>query len=155
MLKRLLFPSRPAFLLPKTAWKAIRDPDVCASYIRVCERCRPGSSGIPTGGAGMFICHVRDTFMSCFYILSGRKRRFFQMVLFGAMAVFVSWKHKQHITRHINKSTSKKHDRYSIKTQQTSLANPATAAPPTEVPYPAESSSAGKETSRYPSLPFL
>ena len=82
MLKRLLFSSRPAFLLPKTAWKAIRNPDVCASYIRVCERCRPGSSGIPTGGAGMFICHVRDTFMPCFYILSGGKRRFFQIILY-------------------------------------------------------------------------
>lgn len=39
---------------------------------------------------------------------------FFQMVLFGAMAVFVSCKHKQHITRHINKSIGKKHDRYIV-----------------------------------------
>ena len=104
----------------------------------------------------------RNVYLPCqrhFYILFlhliRRKKAFFQMVPFGAIAVFVSCKHKQHITRHINKSTSKKHDRYSIKTQQMSLANPATAAPPTEVPYPAESSSAGKETSRYPSLLFL
>ena len=47
-------------------------------------------------------------------LLSGGKRRFFQMVLFGAMAVFVSCKHKQHITRHINKSIGKKHDRYIV-----------------------------------------
>ena len=81
-LKTISFFIKTGFSFAKTAWKAIRDPDVCASYIRVYERCRPGSSGIPTGGAGMFICHVRDTFMSCFYILSGRKRRFFQIILY-------------------------------------------------------------------------
>ena len=114
MLKRLLFPSRPAFLLPKTAWKAIRDPGVKGMDIRVRERCRPGCPWISAGGAGRFICHAKETFMPCFYILSGGKRRFFQMVLFGAMAVFVSCKHKQHITRHINKSIGKKHDRYIV-----------------------------------------
>lgn len=81
-LKRLLFSSRQAFLLPNTAWKAIRDPGVRGTNIRMWGRCRPGSSWIPAGGAGMFICHVRDTFMSCFYILSGGKRRFFQIILY-------------------------------------------------------------------------
>ena len=38
LLKRLLFSSRPAFLLPKTAWKATRDPGVRGTDIRVCER---------------------------------------------------------------------------------------------------------------------
>ena len=73
MLKQLLFSSRPAFLLPKTVRKATRDPDVKDPDIRVSERCRPGYSWIPAGGVGMFICHVKDTFMPCFYILSGGK----------------------------------------------------------------------------------
>ena len=60
MLKRLLFPSRPAFLLPKTAWKAIRDPGVKGMDIRVRERCRPGCLWIPAGVAGKFIRHVRE-----------------------------------------------------------------------------------------------
>jgi hypothetical protein len=78
MLKRLLFSSRPAFLLPKTIRKATRDPDVKDLDIRVSERCRPGYSWIPAGGAGMFICYAKDTFMLCFYILSGGKGRFFK-----------------------------------------------------------------------------
>ena len=60
MLKRLLFPSRPAFLLPKTVRKATRDPGVRGTDIRVWERCRPGCLWIPTGGAGKFIRHVRE-----------------------------------------------------------------------------------------------
>ena len=73
LLKQLLFSSRPAFLLPKTVRKSTRDPGVRDPDIRVWERCRPGYSWIPAGGVGMFICHVKDTFMPCFYILSGGK----------------------------------------------------------------------------------
>ena len=73
MLKQLLFSSRPAFLLPKTVRKSTRDPGVRDPDIRVWERCRPGYSWIPAEGVGMFICHVKDTFMPCFYILSGGK----------------------------------------------------------------------------------
>ena len=87
--KTASFSSRQAFLLPNTAWKAIRDPGVRGTNIRMWGRCRPGSSWIPAGGAGMFICHVRDTFMPCFYILYGEKGRFLQMTPFLEIAVFV------------------------------------------------------------------
>ncbi|MDR4038085.1 MAG: hypothetical protein Q3W95_12575, partial [Parabacteroides sp.] len=80
--KRLLFSPRQAFLLPKTTWIATQDPGVRGMDIRMWERCRPGSSWIPAGDAERFICHVRDTFMPCFYILSGRKGRFLQIASF-------------------------------------------------------------------------
>ena len=76
MLKQLLFSSRPAFLLPKTVRKSTRDPGVRDPDIRVWERCRPGYSWIPAGGVGMFICHVKDTFMPCFCIFFKEKSRF-------------------------------------------------------------------------------
>ena len=80
--KRLLFSPRQAFLLPKTTWIATQDPGVRGMDIRMWERCRPGSSWIPAGDAERFICHVRDTFMPCFYILSDGKGRFLQIASF-------------------------------------------------------------------------
>lgn len=74
--KQLLFSPRPVFLFPKTVWKAIRDPGVKGTDIRVWEKCRPRCPWIPAGGTGRFICHAKDTFMTCLYILYGRKGRF-------------------------------------------------------------------------------
>ncbi len=68
MLKRLLFSSRQAFLLSKTAFKAAWDPGVPATQTRVRERCRPGSARSPDGDAEKFIRHVGGTFMPCFGI---------------------------------------------------------------------------------------
>ena len=81
----------------------------------------PGVWEVQTRIFGDSYRRCRNVYLPCqrhFYVLFlhliRRKKAFFQMVLFGAMAVFVSCKHKQHITRHINKSTSKKHDRYIV-----------------------------------------
>ena len=76
LLKRLLFSSRQAFLLSKTACKAAWDPGVPIMETRVRERCRPGSVRDLYGGVGMFIRHVRSVFMPCFCIFSGEKGRF-------------------------------------------------------------------------------
>ena len=76
LLKRLLFSSRQAFLLSKTACKAAWDPGVPIMETRVRERCRPGSARSPDGSAEKFISHVGGTFMPCFCILFGEKGRF-------------------------------------------------------------------------------
>ena len=76
LLKRLLFSSRQAFLLSKTACKAAWDPGVPIIETRVRERCRPGSVRDLYGGVGMFIRHVRSVFMPCFCIFFGEKSRF-------------------------------------------------------------------------------
>ena len=76
LLKRLLFSSRQAFLLSKTACKAAWDPGVPIMETRVRERCRPGSVRDLYGGVGMFIRHVRSVFMPCFCIFFGEKSRF-------------------------------------------------------------------------------
>ena len=76
LLKRLLFSSRQAFLLSKTACKAAWDPGVPIMETRVRERCRPGSVRDLYGGVGMFICCVGCVFMPCFCIFSGEKGRF-------------------------------------------------------------------------------
>ena len=76
LLKRLLFSSRQAFLLSKTACKAAWDPGVPTTEARVWERCRPGSARGLCGGVGMFICCVGCVFMPCFCIFSGEKGRF-------------------------------------------------------------------------------
>ena len=81
MLKRLLFSSRQAFLLSKTAFKAAWDPGVSSMETRVRERCRPGSARDLYGGAEMFICRVGGTFIPCFCI-------------FFAEGYFCSYKHK-------------------------------------------------------------
>mgnify|MGYP001515611405 CR=1 FL=1 len=83
MLKRLLFPSRPAFLLPKTAWKAIRDPGVKGMDIRVRERC--GEVYLPCQG----------DFYALFLHLIRQERAFFveNDPIFGDDR-FVSYKHK-------------------------------------------------------------
>ena len=101
MLKRLLFSSRQAFLLSKTAFKAAWDPDVPPTETRVRERCRPGSARDFSGGAGMFIRHVGGTFMPRFCI-------------FFADGCFCPYKHKYRIIRYINKQSCKKHDRCMI-----------------------------------------
>ena len=98
MLKRLLFSSRQAFLLSKTAFKAAWDPGVPTTEIRGRERCRPGSVRDLYGSAWMFICYVGGTFMPCFCI-------------FFADGYFCPCKHKRHIINHINKQSCKKHDR--------------------------------------------
>ena len=67
LLKRLLFSSRQAFLLSKTACKAAWDPGVPIIETRVRERCRPGSARGLCGGVGMFICCVGCVFMPCFF----------------------------------------------------------------------------------------
>ena len=76
LLKRLLFSSRQAFLLSKTACKAAWDPGVPIMETRVRERCRPGSVRDLYGGVGMFIRHVRSVFMPCFCIFFKEKSRF-------------------------------------------------------------------------------
>ena len=76
LLKRLLFSSRQAFLLSKTACKAAWDPGVPTTEARVRERCRPGSERGLCGGVGMFIRCVGCVFMPCFCIFSGEKGRF-------------------------------------------------------------------------------
>ena len=76
LLKRLLFSSRQAFLLSKTACKAAWDPGVLTTEARVWERCRPGSARGLCGGVGMFIRCVGCVFMPCFCIFSGEKGRF-------------------------------------------------------------------------------
>ena len=76
LLKRLLFSSRQAFLLSKTACKAAWDPGVPIMETRVRERCRPGSVRDLYGGVGMFIRCVGCVFMPCFCIFSGEKGRF-------------------------------------------------------------------------------
>ena len=101
MLKQLLFSSRQAFLLSKTAFKTARDPGVSTTGTRARKRCRPGSARDLSGGAGMFICRVGSTFMPCFYI-------------FFADGCFCPCKHKYHIISHINKNLCKKHDRCMI-----------------------------------------
>ena len=68
LLKRLLFSSRQAFLLSKTACKAAWDPGVPIMETRVRERCRPGSVWGLYGDAWMFIRHVGGAFMPCFGI---------------------------------------------------------------------------------------
>ena len=68
MLKRLLFSSRQAFLLSKTACKAAWDPGLRGRYTRVRKRCRPGSARSPDGDAEKFIRRVGGTFMPCFGI---------------------------------------------------------------------------------------
>ena len=68
LLKRLLFSSRQAFLLSKTACKAAWDPGVPIMETRVQERCRPGSVWGLYGDAWMFIRHVGGAFMPCFGI---------------------------------------------------------------------------------------
>ena len=62
LLKRLLFSSRQAFLLSKTACKAAWDPGVPTTEARVWERCRPGSA---RGLAGVWGClsAVLDAFL--------------------------------------------------------------------------------------------
>ena len=101
MLKRLLFSSRQAFLLSKTACKAAWDPGVPTTQTRVRERCRPGSAWDLYGGAGMFICRVGGTFTPRFCI-------------FFADGCFCLCKHKYHIISYINKNLCKKHDRCMI-----------------------------------------
>ena len=75
-LKRLLFPSRQAFLLSETAFKAAWDPGVSSMETRARERCRPGSVRDLYEGVGMFIRHVRSVSMPCFCIFFGEKSRF-------------------------------------------------------------------------------
>ena len=77
LLKRLLFSSRQAFLLSKTACKAARDPGVPTTEARVWERCRPGSARSRSGNAEKFIRYTRGTFMPSFCILSSEKRHFY------------------------------------------------------------------------------
>ena len=101
LLKRLLFSSRQAFLLSKTACKAAWDPGVPTTQTRVRERCRPGSAWDLYGGAGMFICRVGGTFTPRFCI-------------FFADGCFCLCKHKYHIISYINKNLCKKHDRCMI-----------------------------------------
>jgi len=114
MLKRLLFSSRQAFLLPKTTWITTRDPSVRGADIRMWEKCRPGSSWIPAGDAEMFICHIRDTFIPVFTSYPTEKGVFFKSPHFLVMAVFHPCQYKQHIIRRISKFTCKKHDRYMV-----------------------------------------
>ena len=76
LLKRLLFSSRQAFLLSKTACKAAWDPGVPTTEARVWERCRPGSARSRSGNAEKFIRYTRGTFMPSFCILSSEKRHF-------------------------------------------------------------------------------
>ena len=76
LLKRLLFSSRQAFLLSKTACKAAWDPGVPIMETRVRERCRPGSVQGLSVDAWMFIRHAVGVFMSRFCILSGKQGRF-------------------------------------------------------------------------------
>ena len=77
LLKRLLFSSRQAFLLSKTACKAAWDPGVPIIETRVRERCRPGSARSRSGNAEKFIRYTRGTFMPSFCILSSEKRHFY------------------------------------------------------------------------------
>ena len=62
LLKRLLFSSRQAFLLSKTACKAAWDPGVPTTEARVWERCRPGSARGLCGGVGC-LSAVLDAFL--------------------------------------------------------------------------------------------
>ena len=76
LLKRLLFSSRQAFLLSKTACKAAWDPGVPIMETRVQERCRPWSVWGLYGDAWMFIRHAVGVFMPRFCILAGKQGRF-------------------------------------------------------------------------------
>ena len=76
LLKRLLFSSRQAFLLSKTACKAAWDPGLHLSHTRASVVGTPGSARGLCGGVGMFICCVGCVFMPCFCIFSGEKGRF-------------------------------------------------------------------------------
>ena len=101
LLKRLLFSSRQAFLLSKTACKDAWDPGVLTTQTRVRDRCRPGSARGLYVGAGMFIRRVGGTFTPRFCI-------------FFADGCFCLCKHKYHIISYINKQSCKKHDRCMI-----------------------------------------
>ena len=110
LLKRLLFSSRQAFLLSKTACKAAWDPGVPIIETRVRERCRPGSARSRSGNAEKFIRYTRGTFMPSFCILSSEKRHFYDKTPPFCQWLFCLCKHKQCIIIHINKHSSKKHD---------------------------------------------
>ena len=103
MLKRLLFPSRQAFLLSKTACKAAWDLGVSCMETRARKRSRPGSAQDLCGDAGMFIRRVGGSFMPHSCILSGEKGRFIFKRPRFADGYFCLCKHKQHIISHINK----------------------------------------------------
>ena len=102
LLKRLLFSSRQAFLLSKTACKAAWDPGVPTTEARVWERCRPGSARSPDGSAEKFNSHVGGTFMPCFCILFGEKGRFIFKWPRFVDGYFCIYKHKYHIISYIN-----------------------------------------------------
>ena len=106
MLKRLLFSSRQAFLLSKTACKAAWDPGVSSMETRVPERCRPGSARSSDGDAEKFISHVGGAFMLCFCILFGEKGRFMPRFIFKwsrfVDGYFCTYKHKYHVISHIS-----------------------------------------------------
>ena len=118
LLKRLLFSSRQAFLLSKTACKAAWDPGVPIMETRVRERCRPGCGrgadpGLREAVPGMqrslsaipgaLLCPVFASYPAKRGIFMTKTPPFCQWL-------FCLCKHKQCIIIHINKHSSKKHD---------------------------------------------